>query len=178
VAKVRIKNIGDYLFVSLDNKSVSKHSKENVSFSVENHTLKMLDSDTEVFSESTKDIIEPKEVSPLDLMILLEGYINTPGAMEEKQVSGDYTLTNSDANYLILWDLSGGSATMKLPPDAQAGLTWKVKDIGYASAGSNEGTVSGNGRNIEGVATAPVIDTPYEARWMYLSETLGEYLFE
>lgn len=178
MAKVRIKNIGNYLFVSLDNKSVSRHSKDNISFSVENYILKMLDSDTEVFSESTKDIVEPKEVSPLDLMILLEGYINTPGSMEEKSVSGDYTLTNDDANYLILWDLSGGSATMKLPPDAQAGLTWKIKDIGNAAVGTNEGTVSGNGRNVEGMANAPVIDTAYEARWLYLSESLGEYLFE
>ncbi len=184
MATIRVKNIGNQILIVQDNKTADFYDKDKLIWSASNGVIilrdKTSESETTLLSAQPSDFKTPtnSEISVVDLLIILNNMLLVSGSMPEKIVVGDYTLTNDDANYLILWDLSGGSATMKLPPDAQAGLTWKVKDIGNAAVGTNEGTVSGNGRNVEGVATAPVIDTPYEARWLYLSESLGEYLFE
>jgi hypothetical protein len=183
MAEVRVFNIGDEILVSQGNTTATFYDKKNVKWFVVDQ--QMILNDVSGDEDETLLTFQPSDfypnqsdISVIDLLINLNNMLLVGGSLPEKLVSGDYTLTNDDANYLILWDLSGGNATMKMPPDAIAGLLWRVKDTGSAAISSNEGTINGNGRNIEGVATAPVIDQPYEARWMRLSGELGEYLFD
>lgn len=181
MSKVQVFNIGDEILVAQGNTTADFYTKSKVKWSVSEQVLVLNDitgeEPVQLFS-SPADNFSPNQsdISVIELLINLNNMLLVGGSKPEKKVAGDYTLTNDDANYLILWDLSGGNATMKLPPDALPGLTWEIKDIGNAAVGTNEGTVSGNGRNIEGSASAPVIDTAYEDRTVYLSAEQGEYL--
>jgi len=73
-------------------------------------------------------------------------------------VSSTVTLTASE--YVVVGNTSGGAFTINLPAAPATGRAYKIKDSGDAL--SNNLTISGNGNNIDGAATA-VINTDYGA---------------
>lgn len=81
MAKIRIKNIGDKILVSKDNKTVSFYNKSNLTFSVADSIVAMRDGGDLVFEEKTSNLIEPKENSPVGLMILLNEMLLTTGSV-------------------------------------------------------------------------------------------------
>jgi len=184
MSEIRVINIGNQILVVQGNKAASFYDKDKLEWSAVDGNIiltdKTLDSSSQLISSEPNNFITPtnKEVSIVDLLISFNNMLLVPGSLPEKVIVGSYTLTNDDANYLLLWDLSGGNATIKLPPDAIPGLLWRIKDTGNAVATTNEGTINGNGRLIEGISTSPVINAPYERRDLRLSKELGEYLHE
>lgn len=176
MGKVRVENIGDQiLIVTEDNKNAKFYSKDKSVWYAEESLIKFQYDGAFIFEAKAEDFESPTGTI-IDLLVSLNNMLLVAGSKPEKKVSGNYTLTNDDANYLILWDLSGGNATMYLPSDAQIGLKWDIKDTGNALPSTNVGTINGGGKLVEGSSTATDITLPYEYREIYLSEELGEYL--
>jgi hypothetical protein len=174
MAKVRVINIGDQLLISLDNKEVNFYDKSKSVWFASSGIINFIYDGELVFQEHPENFTEPSESSVVDLLLLLNDMLLVAGSMPEKLISSDYTLTNADANYLILVDLSANDITLKMPKDARQGLSWQIKDNG--NAGTYICVISGNGTNVEGIATAPDITVDYEARQLYLSALSNEYL--
>lgn len=121
-----------------------------------------------------------KVVSPVKLEIELGSIVNTWNNHEQgiqqhsgiwtgwfrtgvsvKTSAGNYDVTSSD--YVVVINKSSGAATqVNLPASPLTGRLIIVKD-GKGDAGSNNITVSGNGKNIDGSSTN-VISTNYQAR--------------
>jgi len=102
MAKIRIKNIGTQLLVSIDNKTVTVRDKDNIKFSIDNYIVTMEDGEEEVFKETTENIIEPQEKSPVDLMLLLNTMLTTDvvssgieNVIVVAKSGGDYTSIKS-----------------------------------------------------------------------------------
>lgn len=75
-------------------------------------------------------------------------------------ISGATSATLSVDNHVIIVDTSSSSQTITLPSVPQNGLNFKIKDNGNAL--TNEITISGNSKNIDGETTA-LINTNYGA---------------
>ena len=174
MANIRVINIGDQLLISVNNKDVDFYSKDKSYWFAESGIIKLSYDDKVVVSGTPEEFVEPSEKSVVDLIIMLNNMLLSKGSILEKLITSDYTLTNEDANYMLVVDLSSNDIDIKMPISAQAGLQWQIKDNG--NAGTYICTINGNGKNVEGMATAPDIISTYEARLLYLSELNNEYL--
>jgi hypothetical protein len=86
MARIRVLNISTTeILVSDETSNASVYLKEFTSFSIKNHVVTMSyidgsnDNPLPIFTAQTKDFVEPKEVSPVDLMILLNDTLRTQG---------------------------------------------------------------------------------------------------
>ena len=77
MANVRVKNLGEEILISQGNVTVSIHDKEDVSVSIENYLVTIKDGEDVILSEKTECFVEPKEKSPVDLILLLNDILNT-----------------------------------------------------------------------------------------------------
>ena len=174
MSKVRVINIGDQLLISLDNIEVNFYNKDKSVWFASSGIINFIYDGELTFQEQPENFVSPVESSVVDLLLLLNNMLLVSGSKPEKLISSDYTLTNEDAGYLILVDLSANDITLKMPRDAKQGLSWQIKDNG--NAGTYTCVIDGNGINVEGMATAPDITIDYEARLLYLSSLSNEYL--
>jgi hypothetical protein len=85
--------------------------------------------------------------------------------------STNITLLNSD--YVILVTTTGGTRTITLPSSPLNGQAYKIKDSG-GNAATNNITISGNGKNIEGSSTA-TINTAFGGVEIVFSTTLNQW---
>ena len=125
-----------------------------------------------------------KVVSPVKLEIELGQFLNTWNNHEQgiqqhtgtwtgwlrlgvsvKTSSGNYDVTSSDA--VVVVNKTVGAATqVNLPASPATGRVLIVKD-GKGDAGSNNITVSGNGKNIDGAASVTISSNYGVSRVVY-----------
>ena len=183
MAEIKVLNIGTQILVVIDNTNGTFYNKEDVRWSAIGQKMileekSILDG---VPTWTTVQTLEPSyfispggEYSVVDLLLILNNMLLVSGSKPERVITASRSITNDDANYIIITDVTAGDVTLTMPSDAQAGLFWQFKDNGNAAP--NKTVINGGGKNVEGVATAPDMTVAYEARLLYLSETQEQYL--
>jgi len=118
--------------------------------------------DAKVYYDATNLVINPKVVGSGILDV--QGTIRSDGRIEEINTTaktGNYTVLSTDEN--ILCDTSGGAFTVTLPATPEDGRVYTV----ILETAGNVLTISGNGNNIVGSATAQLTSVDDAVQLIY-----------